>query len=116
MNIRELIQRSASWLSDKGSESARLEAELLLAHVLDVERLVLVWAEDAREMLRPDADEEEVGVGESSKDLRLSATTRPNNQNDVDSRFRALDRTAAIPAGPRDGPCRSPACRRQRLD
>ena len=46
MNIRELIQRSASWLSDKGSESARLEAELLLAHVLDVERLRLYLEAD----------------------------------------------------------------------
>ena len=41
MNVRELIARSASWLSGKGSESARLEAELLLAHVLEVERLRL---------------------------------------------------------------------------
>ncbi|MEM8884135.1 MAG: peptide chain release factor N(5)-glutamine methyltransferase [Planctomycetota bacterium] len=41
MNVRELIAKSASWLSDRGSESGRLEAELLLAHVLDVERLRL---------------------------------------------------------------------------
>ncbi len=41
MNVRELITRSASWLNDKGIESSRLEAELLLAHVLDVERLRL---------------------------------------------------------------------------
>jgi len=39
--VRELIQRSASWLSGKGFESARLEAELLLAHVLKTERLHL---------------------------------------------------------------------------
>jgi len=41
LNVRELIQRSASWLTEKGSPSARLEAELLLAHVLEVERLRL---------------------------------------------------------------------------
>jgi release factor glutamine methyltransferase len=41
VNVRELITRSASWLHDKGIESSRLEAELLLAHVLDVERLRL---------------------------------------------------------------------------
>lgn len=41
MIVRELITTSASWLADKGSESARLEAELLLAHVLNVERLRL---------------------------------------------------------------------------
>lgn len=41
MIVRELIQRSASWLADKGFDSARLEAELLLAHVLQTERLRL---------------------------------------------------------------------------
>jgi len=41
VNVRELIARSASWLAGKGTGSARLEAELLLAHVLDVERLRL---------------------------------------------------------------------------
>jgi release factor glutamine methyltransferase len=53
VNVRELIQRSASWLSGKGFESARLEAELLLAHVLDVERLRLYLDAD-----RPLLDQE----------------------------------------------------------
>jgi len=41
VNVRELIARSPSWLSGRGSVSGRLVAELLLAHVLDVERLRL---------------------------------------------------------------------------
>jgi len=44
--VRELIQRSASWLSEKGIDSARLEAELLLAHVLRMERLRLYMEAD----------------------------------------------------------------------
>jgi release factor glutamine methyltransferase len=39
--VRDLIQRSASWLAGRGFSSARLEAELLLAHVLQTERLRL---------------------------------------------------------------------------
>jgi release factor glutamine methyltransferase len=39
--VREVLQRSATWLDKKGSEAARLEAELLLAHVLGTERLGL---------------------------------------------------------------------------
>lgn len=46
MIVRELIQRSASWLAGKGFDSARLEAELLLAHVLQTERLRLYVESD----------------------------------------------------------------------
>lgn len=41
MTVSEVLQRSASWLSGKGFSSGRLEAELLLAHVLEAERLDL---------------------------------------------------------------------------
>jgi len=44
--VRELIQRSASWLAARGFDSARLEAELLLAHVLRTERLRLYLDSD----------------------------------------------------------------------
>jgi len=51
--VRDLIQRSASWLSEKGFDSARLEAELLLAHVLETDRLRLYMEAD-----RPLMDDE----------------------------------------------------------
>ncbi|MGQ0614446.1 MAG: peptide chain release factor N(5)-glutamine methyltransferase [Planctomycetaceae bacterium] len=41
MNVRELLDKTAPWLAGKGLASARLEAELLLAHVLKVSRLKL---------------------------------------------------------------------------
>jgi release factor glutamine methyltransferase len=41
VTVREILKRSASWLTRKGHESSRLEAELLLAHVLDVDRVAL---------------------------------------------------------------------------
>jgi methylase of polypeptide subunit release factors len=44
--VREILQRSATWLAGKGFESARLEAELLLAHVLGTERLGLYACAD----------------------------------------------------------------------
>ncbi|MHC4974747.1 MAG: peptide chain release factor N(5)-glutamine methyltransferase [Planctomycetota bacterium] len=48
MIVREVLQRSATWLDKKGSEAARLEAELLLAHVLGTERLGLYAAAERR--------------------------------------------------------------------
>lgn len=41
MTVLEVIQRSADYLARKGVESARLQAELLLAHVLHKPRLKL---------------------------------------------------------------------------
>jgi release factor glutamine methyltransferase len=41
VTAREVLLRSASWLRQRGFESARLEAELLLAHVLGVDRVTL---------------------------------------------------------------------------
>ena len=41
MTTREILQKSASWLAGKGFESARLEAELLLAHLLSTDRVGL---------------------------------------------------------------------------
>lgn len=41
MTVLEVIQRSAEYLARKGVESARLQAELLLAHVLHQPRLKL---------------------------------------------------------------------------
>ncbi len=41
MTVLEVIQRSADYLARKGVESARLQAELLLAHVLQKPRLKL---------------------------------------------------------------------------
>jgi release factor glutamine methyltransferase len=55
LNVRDVLVRSASWLSDKGFESARLEAELLLAHVLGGERLDLYTDAD-RPLTDPELD------------------------------------------------------------
>ncbi len=55
MIVRELITTSASWLADKGSLSARLEAELLLAHVLNVDR-VRLYIDADRPLIDVEAD------------------------------------------------------------
>ena len=70
MIVREVLQRSASWLRDKGFESARLEAELLLAHLLGLDRVTLYTQADrpldtgelerCRELLRRRAQGEPV--------------------------------------------------------
>src|SRR5680860_796185 len=39
--ITELLARSATWLKEKGSTSSRLDAELLLAEVLGMNRVEL---------------------------------------------------------------------------
>lgn len=39
--VREAVQRATAWLNDRGSATPRLDAELLLAHVLDCKRLDL---------------------------------------------------------------------------
>jgi len=41
VTVGEILARTASWLAARGFDAARLEAELLLAHVLGVERLQL---------------------------------------------------------------------------
>ncbi|HEX5220661.1 MAG TPA: peptide chain release factor N(5)-glutamine methyltransferase [Verrucomicrobiae bacterium] len=41
MRVLEVIQRSAKFLTNKGVDSSRLQAELLLAHVLKVPRMKL---------------------------------------------------------------------------
>ncbi len=41
LNIKDIIGKSARWLDAKGVESARLDAELLLAHILGMSRLDL---------------------------------------------------------------------------
>ena len=53
MNVKEASQRSAAWLQERGISGARLDAELLLAHVLGCERIHLFVAPD-----RPLSDEE----------------------------------------------------------
>jgi release factor glutamine methyltransferase len=41
-----VLRRSAAYLGERGSPSARLDAELLLAHALEVERIALYTASD----------------------------------------------------------------------
>jgi release factor glutamine methyltransferase len=55
LTVSEILQRSASWLSGKGFSSGRLEAELLLAHVLEAERLDLYVRTDD-DLAEPEID------------------------------------------------------------
>lgn len=55
MTVQEVLRRSAGWLRDKGLESPRLEAELLLAHVLGGERLDL-YTQGDRPLVAPELD------------------------------------------------------------
>ncbi len=41
MTVGELLKKTSGWLTGRGSSSARLDAELLLARVLDLERIKL---------------------------------------------------------------------------
>ncbi len=41
MNIKEILNRTDKFLSDRGIESSRLDAEVLLADLLDIERINL---------------------------------------------------------------------------
>ena len=52
-NVGEILGKTASWLAGRGFESARLEAELLMAHVLGTDRLSLYLDRD-----RPLVEEE----------------------------------------------------------
>lgn len=46
LNVKEILGKSARWLEGKGVESARLDAELLLARVLEMSRLDLYLSWD----------------------------------------------------------------------
>ncbi|MFW6274003.1 MAG: peptide chain release factor N(5)-glutamine methyltransferase, partial [Halanaerobium sp.] len=41
MNIKEILNRTDEFLSERGIESPRLDAEVLLADLLDIERINL---------------------------------------------------------------------------
>ena len=53
--LLELIQVSAEYLADKGVDNARLDAELLLAHVLEMDRLQL-YLEHERPLVAEELD------------------------------------------------------------
>jgi release factor glutamine methyltransferase len=46
LNIKEILARSTQWLSEKDIETARLDAEVLLAEILEMSRLDLYLAWD----------------------------------------------------------------------
>ena len=41
LTITEVLQRSTSWLEGKGSDTPRLDAEILIGHALWLERIAL---------------------------------------------------------------------------
>ena len=41
LTIAEVVQRSAKWLGDKGSDTPRLDADILIGHALGLERIAL---------------------------------------------------------------------------
>jgi len=55
VNVRDLLARTAPWLASRGSSSARLDAELLLAHLLGVERVGL-YTDPGRALGDPELD------------------------------------------------------------
>ncbi len=46
LTVVEVLTRTEAWLASKGSPSPRLDAELLLAHVLEMDRLTLYLQHD----------------------------------------------------------------------
>jgi len=130
--IREVLQRSATWLDKKGSEAARLEAELLLAHVLGTERLGLYTdaerrLEDGeldsyRALLRRRADGEPVAYLTGRREfygLELAITRdvlvpRPETELLVD-RARELQPSRILDLGTGSG-CVAIACAKQLPD
>lgn len=87
LTIKDILARSAGWLKEKGVESARLDAEILLGHVLEMERLQLYLAwdrpvgekekEEYRALLRRRAGHEPVAYITGQKEffgLRLRVT------------------------------------------
>jgi release factor glutamine methyltransferase len=53
--VGELVRRTAAYLAERGSPSARLDAELLLAHSLGVDRLA-IYTEHDRPLLAGEVD------------------------------------------------------------
>jgi len=41
LTIAEVVQRSAKWLGAKGSDTPRLDADILIGHALGLERIAL---------------------------------------------------------------------------
>ncbi len=55
LSVGELLRRAAGYLAERGSDTPRLDAELLLAHVLGVERIALYTDHD-RPLTRGETD------------------------------------------------------------
>jgi len=55
VTVLEVIQKSADFLNKKGVDSSRLQAELLLAHVLNLPRMKL-YLNFERQLTEPEAD------------------------------------------------------------
>jgi release factor glutamine methyltransferase len=53
--VRQILGVAAQWLSERGVDEARLDTELLLAHVLGIERLGLYLDHD-RPLMRPELE------------------------------------------------------------
>lgn len=74
LSLVEVLKRSASWLAERGLESPRLEAELLLAHGLGLRRLDLYLQHD-RPISEAERDRLRALVTERARGVPLAYVT-----------------------------------------
>jgi release factor glutamine methyltransferase len=66
LTIGEILRRSTAYLSEKGSSSPRLDADLLLAHALGIERLGL-YTDSERPLTPPELERARELVGRRAR-------------------------------------------------
>ena len=74
LSIQEVLRRSTAYLAERGSPSPRLDADLLLAHALGVERLAL-YTDSERPLTHPELDRARALVGRRGRREPLAYLT-----------------------------------------
>ena len=60
--VGEILQLSSKYLRDKGSESPRLDAELLIADALKIRQLIFIYHQKAADSSEADCIREAYGA------------------------------------------------------